>query len=374
MLNLNNNLFKNKYLKYKNKYLNLKGAGLDNVNFYITDYAWFDDGLFIDKLNSLKTDEQLNSLKTDLKPDFTFYYNNLIELKKNNAIIVKESVDAFNINDDYITNTNIIIWGSPHWASSKADDDVSNETINTRYYTINNVETEKLPKINASYDLTTLEINSVTTYKDHPEYKGGVFHYLINKYPDKVIIIPSCDYIDQIFYQGYYDEDRSPYPGVIYYGTFYTPGYSSSESHSNEGFRCQSHKIQVLIYLPKKYKKCYDYDKEVLKIFEYDYNQIKDKDKETIPQLTRFLSSNSRLEGTPDFEDAPQQILLLPEYKQLKLDNKFITHKNIEIYNLYKLINNILNMDITNKGILFLGEHNCNLSNNIVNYITTANA
>jgi len=267
------------------------------VRFYISDYQWFFD-----------IDVALNNTYTDDNKEIKKFIENIQFLSKKNAHIIKEQVDAFDINNKYTDNIDMILWGSPHWACSShtTSEDMSfvdDERNPTCSYIMEESIDGKKPKINFNYDNTK---NKPIKYESHSEYKGGIIHYLINKYKEnKIIVIPFCDNIPELFYKEYDNIATSPYQGVIYYCYINTPGYIPSASHEITK-RCDAEEIGALIYIPNEYidllKKC---------VIEW-------------------------------WKDKPYRINLYEFMKRLYTENK---------------------------NFLFLGEHICNLSKHAVEYI-----
>ena len=248
----NNNIIKKKYLKYKNKYLKLLEGGRSDF-FYVSDFMWFSD---IEKATALPTYASKASMQDD---NMKLFVNNLSYLTKNGATIIKESVDGFNIKESITENIDMILFGSPHWTGSDSKSEttfVEDNDIIKSYYTIELSESGKFPKINCSYDKKFSEYYRTEKYLDHIMFKGGVFHYLINKYSEKIIVIPFCDHMSEdkykIFHDGYSIKGQTPYSGIIYYCYIDTPGYIPSNSHSFTK-RCDADNINSLVYIPEEY-------------------------------------------------------------------------------------------------------------------------
>lgn len=236
-------MYLQKYIKYKTKYLRLLQQFGGNLSkWYITDYLWF---------------SEIDDRTPTENPDIAKFRENLKFLSENRAKIVKEPVDASYIRingnkineiendkkklEDYekgieVQSKNVIIWGSPHWTGSSPNQSSTKTSYNDddqqQFDAISGIQKNPL-KYYPSWNYE---------YKDHSNFKGGIFVYLCAEYNNSVIIIPyACEKIPIIPYNDVED---------IHIITVSTPGYIPSASHGVTE-RCEADTVKALIKVPK---------------------------------------------------------------------------------------------------------------------------
>ena len=222
-------------------------------HWYVSDYEW---------LNYKCVDIVINnkSINDDLTNIQKIFYDNLKFLNLHGITIIPYSVDGFNISNKFTKNVDMILWGSPHWAYS-ADEchpeieliepPINKSNVHLYYYTTSYSQEGHKPFINKNYNLNFTNYLSTKKYENHCEYKGGIVHFLLNKYSEKIIVITFGDNIDPLFWYGY-NNDTSPYNGKLYYLYVDVDDYIPSVSHGHI-HRCQKDKVGALLYIPNKY-------------------------------------------------------------------------------------------------------------------------
>ena len=231
----NNNMCNNKY-KY----------------WHVSDYEWLNARCVDIVINN----KSINNNLTDIQKIF---YDNLKYLNLYGITIIPNCVDGFNISNNITKKVEIILWGSPHWAYSAEDQPkieqieskINKSNVHLHYYTTSYSHEGHKPFINKNYNLNFTKYISTKKYENHCEYKGGIVHFLLNKYSKKIIVITFGDNIDPLFWSGY-NNDTTPYKGKLYYLYVDVDDYIPSVSHGYE-HRCKKDEVGALLYIPNKY-------------------------------------------------------------------------------------------------------------------------
>ena len=219
---------------------------------YVSDYEWLNRECVDIVINNKTINDTLTNIQK-------IFYDNLKFLNLHGITIILDRVDGFNISSKITNNVDIILWGSPHWAYSAEDQteteqiepNINKSNVHLHYYTTSYSQEGHKPFINKNYDLNFTKYLLTKKYENHCEYKGGIAHFLLNKYSKKIIVITFGDNIDPLFWYGY-NNDTTPYNGKLYYLYVDVNDYIPSVSHCHM-HRCEKDKVGALLYIPNNY-------------------------------------------------------------------------------------------------------------------------